>query len=204
MELVKCANEEMRVWRQKVWKQLWKMECPTQSSPFLMEVWSQQPMRMNILRKGVELDTRCVVCNRLFEDGGHLFFRCKEAKARWRALDFEEVRHRPRSENSFPRRSDIRFQGWLRAAAIILKEGVLGFVDADRVWRRLEVGRRNGGDDGFTAEEEEMRGLMGLGRFFGLLSGLSNWLWAYFSFFSVPFVFVSLKDPSLHVSLFPP
>ena len=80
----------------------------------------------------------------------------------------------------------------------------MGFVDADRGWWRLEAGRRNGGDDRFTAEEEELRGLMGLGWLVGLLSGLGNWLWAYFSFFSVPFVFVSLKDPSLHVLLFPP
>uniref|UniRef100_A0ACD5VHH0 Uncharacterized protein n=1 Tax=Avena sativa TaxID=4498 RepID=A0ACD5VHH0_AVESA len=47
---------------------------------------------MNIGRRGVELDTRCVICNRLFEDGGHLFLRCKEVKACWRVLELEDVR----------------------------------------------------------------------------------------------------------------
>ena len=47
---------------------------------------------MNIERKGVDLDTRCAVCNRLFEDGGHLFLKCKFIKQRWRALLLEDVR----------------------------------------------------------------------------------------------------------------
>ena len=47
---------------------------------------------MNIARRGIDLDSRCVVCNRLFEDGGHLFLQCKNVKACWRALQIEEVR----------------------------------------------------------------------------------------------------------------
>jgi hypothetical protein len=47
---------------------------------------------MNIARRGVELDTRCVVYSSLFEDGGHIFLRCKEVKACWRELDLEAVR----------------------------------------------------------------------------------------------------------------
>jgi hypothetical protein len=87
-----CACEEKRDWMQKVWKQFWKIECPPKVHHFLWRFGhNSHPLRMNIQRKGVELDTRCVVCNRLFEDGGHLFFRCKEAKAGWRALDLEEV-----------------------------------------------------------------------------------------------------------------
>lgn len=38
------------------------------------------------------MDTRCAVCGRLFEDGGYLFFKCKLAKHRWRALLLEAVR----------------------------------------------------------------------------------------------------------------
>jgi hypothetical protein len=47
---------------------------------------------MNIARRGVDLDTRCAVCNKFFEDGGHLFLKCKYAKQRWRALMLEDVR----------------------------------------------------------------------------------------------------------------
>uniref|UniRef100_A0A8I7BHK6 Reverse transcriptase zinc-binding domain-containing protein n=1 Tax=Hordeum vulgare subsp. vulgare TaxID=112509 RepID=A0A8I7BHK6_HORVV len=47
---------------------------------------------MNIARRGVVLDTSCVVCHRLFEDGGHLFFRCKGVKPLWRGLQIEDIR----------------------------------------------------------------------------------------------------------------
>ncbi|KQJ87215.1 hypothetical protein BRADI_4g09840v3 [Brachypodium distachyon] len=49
-------------------------------------------MRVNIERSGVELDTRSVVCNSLFENGNHLFFECKEVKKRWLITDLEEQR----------------------------------------------------------------------------------------------------------------
>ena len=49
-------------------------------------------MYMNISRRGVELDTRCAVCGKLFEDGGHLFLNCKFIKQRWRALLLEDIR----------------------------------------------------------------------------------------------------------------
>ena len=47
---------------------------------------------MNIARRGVELDTNCVVCQGQFEDGGHLFFRCKGVKQFWRVLQLDDVR----------------------------------------------------------------------------------------------------------------
>ncbi|KAI4968921.1 hypothetical protein ZWY2020_046251 [Hordeum vulgare] len=47
---------------------------------------------MNIARRGVVLDTSCVVCHRLFEDDGHLFFRCKGVKPLWRGLQIEDIR----------------------------------------------------------------------------------------------------------------
>jgi hypothetical protein len=47
---------------------------------------------MNIKRKRVELDTRCPMCNRMDEDGGHLFLKCKCVKHIWRSLLLEDVR----------------------------------------------------------------------------------------------------------------
>jgi hypothetical protein len=43
-------------------------------------------MRQNIERKHVELNTRCPICNKYFEDGGHLFLRCTDLKKVWRAV----------------------------------------------------------------------------------------------------------------------
>jgi hypothetical protein len=48
-------------------------------------------MRMNIERKHIELDTRCAICNRYFENGGHVFVSCSEAKKAWRVLSLADV-----------------------------------------------------------------------------------------------------------------
>ena len=41
-----------------------------------------------------KLDTQCVMCIRVDEDGGHLFCKCKFVKHIWRELNLEDVRCR--------------------------------------------------------------------------------------------------------------
>jgi ribonuclease HI len=78
---------------QSAWKKLWKMPCPPKVMHFLWRFGhNSHPLYMNIERRGVELDTRCPICCRLFEDGGHLFLRCKWVKKLWAALELEAVR----------------------------------------------------------------------------------------------------------------
>jgi hypothetical protein len=36
---------------------------------------------MNQKRRGMDVDTRCPICLRQDEDGGHVFFKCKEGQA---------------------------------------------------------------------------------------------------------------------------
>ena len=60
------------------WKKLWKMKCPGKVKHFLWcMTHTTLALRMTLKRRGMELDSRCVMCNRLNEDGGHLFFSCK-------------------------------------------------------------------------------------------------------------------------------
>ena len=40
----------------------------------------------------MKLDTKCVMCNRLDEDGGHLFFKCKQVRWLWGELQMESTR----------------------------------------------------------------------------------------------------------------
>ncbi|WVZ81708.1 hypothetical protein U9M48_029054 [Paspalum notatum var. saurae] len=40
----------------------------------------------------MQIDTRCPVCGRLDEDGGHCFLKCKYVKHCWAALGLEHVR----------------------------------------------------------------------------------------------------------------
>jgi hypothetical protein len=53
-------------------------------SPLVVLLWrfaqNSHPLFMNIAWRGIELDTRCAVCHKYFEDGGHLFLSCKFAK----------------------------------------------------------------------------------------------------------------------------
>jgi hypothetical protein len=49
-------------------------------------------VRMELQGRGMELDTKCVVCNRLNEDGGHLFFKCKYAVKVWKLLNLDGCR----------------------------------------------------------------------------------------------------------------
>ena len=50
------------------------------------------PMRRNIARKGVKIDTVCPMCNCLDEDCGHLFFKCKRVKQCWPQMNLENIR----------------------------------------------------------------------------------------------------------------
>ena len=40
----------------------------------------------------MDIDTRCPVCRRLDEDGGHCFLKCKKMKQCWQALNLEDIR----------------------------------------------------------------------------------------------------------------
>jgi hypothetical protein len=79
--------------KQQVFKKLWNIQCPPKVHHFLWRLaHNSHPLHMNIARRGVDLDTRCVVCHKLFEDGGHHFLSCKFAKQRWCSLLLEDVR----------------------------------------------------------------------------------------------------------------
>lgn len=40
----------------------------------------------------MKLDTRCVLCDRLDEDAGHSFFKCKRVRRVWQELNMEQIR----------------------------------------------------------------------------------------------------------------
>jgi hypothetical protein len=75
------------------WKKIWRLNCPPKVRHFLWRFsHNSLPLRRNISRRGMDIDTRCPVCWRLDEDGGHCFFKCKFAKECWRALNLEDAR----------------------------------------------------------------------------------------------------------------
>ncbi|KAM0929138.1 hypothetical protein ACQ4PT_001814 [Festuca glaucescens] len=63
------------------WNNIWDLKGPNKLKMFVWHVaHNSLASRMKIHRIGVDLDTRCPICNRLDEDGGHIFLKCKRVK----------------------------------------------------------------------------------------------------------------------------
>lgn len=76
-----------------MWKKLWGLNCAGKIKHFLWRLaYNSHPLRMNLKRRGVDLDPSCVVCGRDNEDGAHLFFKCKTMKQVWSMLGLANER----------------------------------------------------------------------------------------------------------------
>jgi hypothetical protein len=77
----------------RCWEQPWKVKCPQKMLHFLWRLGHNSlALRVNLRRRGMKLDTRCFLCGRMDEDGGHLFFKCKQVRGVWRDLQLEQTR----------------------------------------------------------------------------------------------------------------
>uniref|UniRef100_A0A0A9CHE7 Reverse transcriptase zinc-binding domain-containing protein n=1 Tax=Arundo donax TaxID=35708 RepID=A0A0A9CHE7_ARUDO len=75
------------------WQHIWKLPCPPKVKQFIWRLaHNSLPVRKNIARRGIELDTRCPVCSRFDEDGGHCFLKCKFVRKCWMLLHMEDIR----------------------------------------------------------------------------------------------------------------
>ena len=75
------------------WYKIWKLQIPNKAKMFIWRLaHNSLPVRKNVSRRGVELDTKCPVCQRLDEDCGHLFFKCKYVKRCWSVLGMDDIR----------------------------------------------------------------------------------------------------------------
>jgi hypothetical protein len=74
------------------WYNIWNSPCPPNIKTFLWRIaHNSLPVNWNIQRRGMDVDPVCPVCKRLNEDGGHLFFRCKEVKRLWNELELKDL-----------------------------------------------------------------------------------------------------------------
>jgi hypothetical protein len=75
------------------WYRIWKLKVPNKVKMFMWRfAHNSLPVRRNLARRGVIIDTRCPVCTRLDEDSGHIFFKCKYAKLCWCLMNLEHIR----------------------------------------------------------------------------------------------------------------
>jgi hypothetical protein len=74
----------------QLWKKIWGLTVPNKIKMFMWRLaHNSHPVRANLARKGIKLDTLCPMCGRLDEDSGHLFLKCKYVKQVWRGLNLE-------------------------------------------------------------------------------------------------------------------
>jgi len=75
------------------WLKIWQLNVPNKIKIFIWRLaHNSLPVKSNVARRGVLLDTICPMCNRLDEDCGHLFFKCKYVKKCWRLMNLEGAR----------------------------------------------------------------------------------------------------------------
>jgi hypothetical protein len=76
-----------------IWDKIWSLPCPMKVKHFVWRLAHDSlPLRMNIKRRGVDLDPICLVCLRSDEVGAHTFLKCKALKHCWRELQMEQIR----------------------------------------------------------------------------------------------------------------
>lgn len=77
--------------REDVWQKLWKLKCPGKVKHFLWRLGhNTHALCVNLKMRSMDVDTRCFVCRRLDEDGGHLFFKCKYVKELWLNMGLQD------------------------------------------------------------------------------------------------------------------
>lgn len=85
-------NEEARLVDDPFWRKLWNLDCPKKMIHFLWRLGHNTlALRVNLRRRGMKIDTKCVMCERYDEDGAHLFFKCKGVRQVWANLQLDEL-----------------------------------------------------------------------------------------------------------------
>lgn len=76
-----------------MWRNVWSFPIPNRLKHFMWRLaHNTLAVRGNLAHREMKICTKCVVCNRDHEDGGHLLFKCKSAKAVWCMADVGSVR----------------------------------------------------------------------------------------------------------------
>jgi len=77
--------------REKIWSMIWNMEGPNRLKYFMWRLaHNSLVLRSNLSGRGMKIDPRCLLCNYAWEDGGHVFLRCKHVKVVWRCAGLVE------------------------------------------------------------------------------------------------------------------
>ena len=69
---------------QFVWKALWKVKLPMKITTFIWKLLHDSLLVLtNLIRRGIQIANRCLMCDEGEETMSHLFLQCPFAKAVW-------------------------------------------------------------------------------------------------------------------------
>lgn len=78
-----------------LWNSIWKIPVPNKIKHFVWRLAHNIiAVRGNLVRHGMDINTKCVMCDQKHKDGGHLFLKCKLIKEAWLLLNMEEIRRK--------------------------------------------------------------------------------------------------------------
>ncbi|KAE8821388.1 Glutamyl-tRNA reductase 1, chloroplastic [Hordeum vulgare] len=129
------------------WRRLWKLRGPRNIQMFAWRLKHESlALRVHLKKRGIPVeDTKCLFCGKADEDGGHLFIKCKNAKAVWRELALEperrELQEIPSVHHALDYIWSLRGLGW----------GVIA-RDAEGAVIAARAGRKDHVYDAFAAE----------------------------------------------------
>ena len=76
-----------------LWKTMWNLSCPKKMIHFLWRLGHNTlALRVNLRKRGMKIETKCVMFERFDEDGAHFFFKCKGVRQIWAILQLEPIR----------------------------------------------------------------------------------------------------------------
>lgn len=76
-----------------LWRRMWSLSC---SKKMIHCLWwlghNTLALRVNLRRRGMKIETKCVICEGVDEDGGHFFFKCKWVRHIWVILQLDQIK----------------------------------------------------------------------------------------------------------------
>jgi hypothetical protein len=128
------------------WKQIWDLPCLPKIKNFVWRLaHNSLPIMANIQHRGMECDTHCICCNGQYEDGAHLFLKCRETKALWKNIGMDDLRRKLSTyESAAPVIQEI----------LCIKEEEKKLVVLCMLWRWwLQRNKKNKGGQRLSADE---------------------------------------------------
>ena len=72
------------MWGDRSWGDLWRLEVPNKLKLFIWQCCNHSlEVRCNLIKRRMQMDSKCVMCGEAEEMKHHLFFQCPFSQVFW-------------------------------------------------------------------------------------------------------------------------